>query len=68
MCAITMTNSRKQTIAKASGNLDAKDEDLVHVNVGGKIVIAKRSTLTQIVGSKLEALFSGRWDKKPQRC
>jgi hypothetical protein len=60
-------NRRKQTIAEASGNLDAKDDDLVHVNAGGKIVVAKRSTLIQIVGSKLEALFSGRWDKKLQR-
>lgn len=60
-------NRRKHTIAEASGNLDAKDDDLMNVNAGGKIVVAKRSTLTQIVGSKLEALFSGRWEKKLQR-
>ncbi|KAL3762250.1 hypothetical protein ACHAW5_007199 [Stephanodiscus triporus] len=34
------------------------------VNAGGRIVVAKRSTLTQIQGTRLEALFCGRWDKK----
>jgi hypothetical protein len=36
----------------------------VEVNAVGKIVVAKRSTLTQIQGTKFEAIFSGRWDKK----
>ena len=56
-------NRQKHTVAQASGNLDAKDENLMHVNAGGKIVVAKRSTLTQIIGYKLEGLFGGRWDK-----
>ncbi|KAL3772219.1 LOW QUALITY PROTEIN: hypothetical protein ACHAW5_009366 [Stephanodiscus triporus] len=46
-------------------NLNAADDDLVEVNAGGKIVVAKRSTLTQIEGTSV--VFSGRWDKLIQR-
>ena len=60
-------NRKKHEIARANGNLDAADDDLIEVNAGGKIVVAKRSTLTQIRGSRIEALFSGRWDKKIMR-
>ena len=60
-------NRKKHDIAQASGNLDAADNDLMEVNAGGEIVVAKRSTLTQIEGTRLEALFSGRWDKIIQR-
>ncbi|KAL3815635.1 hypothetical protein ACHAXA_006910 [Cyclostephanos tholiformis] len=52
---------RKKEIAEINGNLD---DDLVEVNAGGKLVVAKRSTLTQIQGTLFEAIFSGRWDKK----
>ncbi|KAL7552051.1 hypothetical protein ACHAWF_015682 [Thalassiosira exigua] len=52
---------------RTHANLDAADDDLVEVNAGGKVVAAKRSTLTQLKGTRLEALFSGRWDKALQR-
>jgi hypothetical protein len=58
---------KKHEIAQAHGNLDAADDDLIEINAGGKIIVAKRSTLTQIQGSRMEALFSGRWDKKLMR-
>jgi hypothetical protein len=58
---------KKNEIAQAHGNLDAADDDLIEINAGGKIIVAKRSTLTQIQGSRMEALFSGRWDKKLMR-
>jgi hypothetical protein len=60
-------NRNKDEIAQAHGNLDATDDDLIEINAGGKIIVAKRFTLTQIQGSRLEALFSGRWDKKLMR-
>jgi hypothetical protein len=60
-------NRKKHEIAQANGNLNVTDEDLVEINAGGKIVVAKRSTLTQIQGSRIEALFSGRWDNKVMR-
>ncbi|KAL7541650.1 hypothetical protein ACHAWF_006994, partial [Thalassiosira exigua] len=49
------------------GNVNASVEDLLEINAGGKIVAAKRSTLTQQMGTRMEALFSGRWDQKLQR-
>ena len=58
---------KKREIADANGNLDVADDNLVEVNAGGKIVVAKRSTLTQIQGSRIEAMFSGRWDKQLMR-
>jgi hypothetical protein len=54
-------------IAQASGNPDAAHNGIVEVNAGGKIVAAKRSTLIQLEGTRLEGLFSGRWDKKLQQ-
>ena len=48
-----------------NGNVDnISDNDTVEINAGGKIVAVKRGTLTQIKGSRWEALFSGRWDNK----
>ncbi|KAL7549023.1 hypothetical protein ACHAWF_014432 [Thalassiosira exigua] len=58
---------KKLKTAQEYGNVNATDGDLVEVNAGGSIIAAKRSTLTQLVGTRLEALFSGRWDKKLQR-
>jgi hypothetical protein len=60
-------NRKKHDIAQTHGNLDAAEDDLIEINAGGKIIVAKRSTLTQIQGSRMEALFSGRWDKKLMR-
>ncbi|KAL7527015.1 hypothetical protein ACHAWF_003427 [Thalassiosira exigua] len=58
---------KKIEIAEANGDINASDDDLIEVNAGGKIVSAKRSTFTLMKGTRLEALFSGRWDKKLQR-
>mmetsp|Transcript_2677 Transcript_2677/g.4141 ORF Transcript_2677/g.4141 Transcript_2677/m.4141 type:complete len:596 (+) Transcript_2677:98-1885(+) len=60
-------DKKKLETAEANGRVDAADDDIVEINAGGKIIAAKRSTLTQLKGSRLEALFSGRWDKKLQK-
>ena len=60
-------NQKKHNVARANGNLEARDNDLIEINAGGKIVAAKRSTLTQQKGTRMEALFSGRWEQKLQR-
>jgi hypothetical protein len=60
-------NRKKEEIAEANGNLAAADDDLMEVSAGGKIVVAKQSTLTQIKGTRMEAIFSGRWDKMLQQ-
>eukprot|EP00579_Thalassiosira_antarctica_P009335 CAMPEP_0201910044 /NCGR_PEP_ID=MMETSP0903-20130614/1566_1 /ASSEMBLY_ACC=CAM_ASM_000552 /TAXON_ID=420261 /ORGANISM="Thalassiosira antarctica, Strain CCMP982" /LENGTH=597 /DNA_ID=CAMNT_0048444633 /DNA_START=61 /DNA_END=1854 /DNA_ORIENTATION=- len=60
-------NRKELETFQAYGNADAADVDVVEVNAGGKIIAARRATLTQLKGSRLEALFNGRWDKKLQR-
>ena len=41
--------------------------DLVHLNVGGKLMTVKRSTLCQHKGSMLANMFSGRWEQSLDR-
>ena len=53
--------------AKVRGNGDLKDDELVEINAGGKVITTKRSTLTQLKGTRLETLFSGKYDRKLQR-
>eukprot|EP01006_Ploeotia_vitrea_P067873 TRINITY_DN98772_c0_g1_i1.p1 TRINITY_DN98772_c0_g1~~TRINITY_DN98772_c0_g1_i1.p1 ORF type:complete len:326 (-),score=31.23 TRINITY_DN98772_c0_g1_i1:81-1058(-) len=36
--------------------------DVIELNVGGEVVTTLRSTLTQVDGSLLSVMFSGRWD------
>jgi hypothetical protein len=61
-------NIEKNKALESNGSTqDVSNEDLVEINAGGKIVVARRSTLTQMSGTRLEALFSGRWDKRLQR-
>ncbi|KAL7531319.1 hypothetical protein ACHAWF_003770, partial [Thalassiosira exigua] len=58
---------KKREVARANGYENAAGDDLVEINAGGKVVAARRSTLTQVKGTRFEALFSGRWDKRLQR-
>jgi len=59
-------NKKKQQIAQTHGSINISGDDLIEINAGGKVIAAKRSTLIQLEGTRLEALFSGRWDKKLQ--
>ena len=54
---IDQLNEKKHEIAKTHGNVDAKDDDLVEINAGGKVVAAKRSTLTQLKGARFEGEY-----------
>ena len=60
-------NQKKHEIAQKYGNADANDDDIVEINAGGKIIAAKRGTLTQLEVTRFDAICSGRWDKKLQR-
>lgn len=46
----------------AMGLPSPSDTDIVHLNVGGKRFMTKRATLTQVEGSLLAGMFSGRWE------
>ena len=55
---------RQHTLTQQNGGTDIKGSDKIHLNVGGTDMYALRETLTKIKGSRLEALFSGRWEDK----
>ena len=55
---------KKQKYATEYGTLDVKDDDVIEINAGGKIIAARRGTLCQLKGTRMEGLFCGRWEKK----
>ncbi|EJK45711.1 hypothetical protein THAOC_35659, partial [Thalassiosira oceanica] len=59
--------ARKEQAAQSHGNPMASDEDVIEVNAGGVIVAARRGTLCQLQGSRFQALFDGRWQKRLQK-
>ena len=42
--------------------IEVKDDDIIHLNIGGQKFTTERSTLCQVEGSLLAAMFSGRWE------
>ena len=53
----------KVEAAVKNGDDDVSDDDIIEINAGGKIMSARRGTLTQWKGTRLEVLFSGHWEK-----
>ena len=65
---LSKLEEQKEKVATEHGETDdVSDNDLIEINAGGKIIAAKRGTLCQLKGTRMEALFCGRWDKKLQR-
>ena len=60
-------DNKKQQTAQLHGEENLSQDDIVEIMAGGKLITARRSTLTQLKGTRLEALFCGRWDKELQR-
>jgi hypothetical protein len=58
---------RQHDLVKRHGGVDISDSDQIHLNVGGTKMYALRETLALIKGSRLEVLFSGRWEDKQLR-
>ena len=61
---LSKLEEEKLKTAAANGNVDVSDDDILEINAGGKIIAVKRATLTQLQGTRMEAMFSGRWDMK----
>ncbi len=63
---LSKLDDEKLKTAADNGKVDVSADDFIEINAGGKVIAVKRATLTQtqLHGSRLEALFSGRWDKK----
>jgi hypothetical protein len=55
---------RQNALKEDHGGSDVSPSDVIQLNVGGTEMIARRGTLTAIKGSRLEVLFSGRWENK----
>jgi hypothetical protein len=55
---------RQEALARQNGGEDAKPCDIMVLNVNGTEMFARRDTLTIVEGSRLEALFSGRWENQ----
>ena len=62
-----MNELNRKKLDPVHSDLAVADDDIIAVNSGGKIIAAKCSTMSQLKGSQLKALFSGCWDKKLQR-
>jgi len=56
-------NTKKLACLEKNGDVNAHDADVIEINAGGRPFAIKRGVLTQNKGTRLEALFSGRWDK-----
>ncbi len=56
--------ARKSHLLNKNGGSSIQASDIIHLNVGGTKIRILRETLTLIKGSRLEVLFSGRWENK----
>ena len=54
----------QDALAYKHGCEHPKSSDIIRFNVRGTELFARRDTLTVVKGSRLEALFSGRWEKR----
>ena len=61
---LSLLKARQDALVQENGGVDVRATDRMELNVGGVPVRATRATLTRYNGSKLAALFSGRWEKK----
>ncbi|CAB9513829.1 SH3KBP1-binding protein 1 [Seminavis robusta] len=65
----TLMKKQEKALVRLQTNLDERlpemgtKDDVIRLNVGGTSQSVLRRTLTQIDGSLLEAMFSGRWDE-----
>jgi len=48
-------------------SIERSDADMVEINVGGKVMTTRRSTLLLAKGTLLESIFSGRWEQSLER-
>jgi|AntRauTorckE5430_2_1112549.scaffolds.fasta_scaffold04752_1 hypothetical protein len=55
---------RQEALANRHGGANIKLSDIIRLNVRGTEMFARRDTLTIVKSSRLEALFSGRWENQ----
>ena len=55
---------RQNVLAEEHGGSNAKSSDIIALDIDGQDIFARRDTLTAVEGSRLETLFSGRWENQ----
>lgn len=55
---------REKYLTERNGGTNVRQSDKVKLNIGGEVLHVRRDVLTQIKTSRLEALFSGRWENR----
>ena len=55
---------RQEALVHKHGGADIKLSDIIRLNERGTEMFARRDTLTVVKSSRLEALFSGRWENQ----
>ena len=55
---------RQEALLEKNCGTDVAPSDMITLSVSGTEMFARRDTLTAIQGSRLEALYSGRWESK----
>jgi hypothetical protein len=55
---------RQKVFTEQNGGYLVSSNDIITINIGGTILSVRREILTLIKGSRLEVLFSGRWENK----
>ena len=55
---------RQDALAEEHGGSNAKPSDIIALDIDGQDIFARRDTLTAVEGSRLETLFSGRWENQ----
>jgi len=58
---------QQDEMALNHGGAKVDSNDVLEINAGGKLITVTRRTLTQLKGTVLAALFSGRWENKLQK-
>jgi len=58
---------QQDEMALNHGGANVDSSDLLDICAGGKIITVTRGTLTQLQGTLLAALFSGRWENQLQK-
>ena len=55
---------RQAELKERHGGTGLDGEDIIELNVAGKLLRGTRRMFTQLPGTRLEALFSGRWENQ----
>ena len=56
--------ARQEALSTQNGGATCKPSDIIKLNISSCLLFARRDTLTCVKGSRLDGLFSGRWENQ----